>query len=209
MKGKRFWKYWWVICCISVLLMGPGIVSCTGDDNDDDGPTGIVMPLSIGNSWTYSYNSAQIGTGTFTMKGTGTQTVLGVEATRIDYSGSFYDGMGYWILLRNDSDGLNFYGDAFNGIVNLPDLWCKYPCSTGDTWQTSGQGAVVNWVVISTDETITVNGVSYSTIHVTGVTQGSGSVAEHWWALNIGEVKFEVTMAGATLSGELLSYTIL
>ena len=177
----------------------------SGGDDSNDGTEGI-MPLSIGNWWLYSLESDGAVPGTYRMDAVRTQSVSGVTATRIEYSGDpMYDG--YWSLLTNQGDTLYYYGDAFNGTLTTPDLWFKSSLKTGDTWQTSGQGGVVDWVVISTSTRVTVEAGTFNCFHVRGLSEVE-TYADHWWAVGVGEVKYEMDIGSASISGELKNYSL-
>ncbi len=116
------------------------------------------------------------------------QQVAGVDVTKVQYSGSvIFEN--YFVYLRNDIGGLYFYGDELFGELTTPDLWCKYPCTVGDEWSTSGQGAVVNWEVIATSERVTVPEGTYDCIHLRGTNEGGGTPADHWFSVGVGVVK--------------------
>jgi hypothetical protein len=177
-----------------------------GDNGDGNGSGEGVMPLSIGNWWLYSLESGGAVPGTYRMDAVRTQNVSGVTATRIEYSGDpMYEG--HWSLLVNQGDSLLFYGDSFNGILTTPDLWFKSSLKKGDTWQTSGQGGVVDWVVISTSEKVTVPAGTFDCILVRGVGE-AGTHADHWWAVGVGEVKYEMDIDVAVIRGELKDYSV-
>ncbi|MFC1853278.1 hypothetical protein ACFL27_24025 [candidate division CSSED10-310 bacterium] len=196
---------------IALLMCSIQVNGCTSgdddDDNDDDNGSGIVMPLTLNNIWNYSYQAGAAVSGTYSIQVVGDQSVNGVSVKKLDYAGDLY-GQDYWIYLQNQSDGLYFYGDTIWGELANPDLWAKYPCSVGDTWQTSGQGGVVNWTVISTSDTVTVAAGTFSCLHVRGFPQGSSEPADHWWSVGIGEVKASVSLGTYDLVQELTSYQL-
>ena len=178
----------------------------SGGGDDSNSVAEGIMPLSIGNWWLYSLESGGVVPGTYRMDAVRTQSVSGVTATRIEYSGDpMYDG--YWSLLNNQDNALYFYGDSLNGTLTTPDLWFKSSLKIGDTWQTSGQGGVVDWVVISTSENVTVPAGTFDCILVRGVGE-AGSHADHWWAVGIGEVKYEMDIDVAVIRGELKDYSV-
>jgi hypothetical protein len=195
---------------ISLCADGSGDNSGDGSGSGSDSGSDItgvgIMPLTIGNWWDCSYDAGSIS-GTFRMEASATQSVSGVTATRVDYTGDLY-GEDYWILVLNEGNDLNFYGDQINGTLTTPDLWCRSTFSVGDTWQTKGQGGVVNWVVISTDEKVTVGAGTFTCIHMIGTAAGGTSMADHWWAVGVGEVKLTTTMSTGVITVELEDYFV-
>jgi hypothetical protein len=173
-------------------LLVVGLVCCSGcftspDDDDDDDGGDVVWPLDIGNSWTYNYYSMDQRT-EFTIEVTGAQDVGGTAVSKVEYTDYVIDG--YYILVRNGTGGLYYYGDPIFGEFASPDLWVKYPCSVGNTWQTSHQGAVVNWEVLATSESVTVPDGTYSCIHIRGTSALTGrSYADHWYCVGTGWIK--------------------
>jgi hypothetical protein len=175
-------------------LLVVGLVCCSGcftsaDDDDDDPPDGddVVWPLDIGNWWTYNYYSMDQRT-QFTIEATFTQDVGGTTVTRVDYTDYVIDN--YFIFVRNATGGLYYYGDAIFGEFSSPDLWVKYPCSVGNTWQTSHQGAVVNWDGPATAESVTVPDGTYNCIHIRGTAALDGrTYADHWYSVGTGWIK--------------------
>lgn len=184
------------------------IISLCGDGSGSDtGGTGDgIMPLTIGNWWECSYSAGAIS-GTFRMEAAATQMVNGVMATRVDYTGDLYAD-DYLNLLANEGNDLNYYGDPINGTLTTPDLWCRSTFKVGDTWQTKGQGGVVNWVVVSISEKVTVGAGTFTCIHTLGTGTSGTSAAEHWWAVGVGDVKFTSTTSSSLFVGELEDYSV-
>jgi len=164
-----------------------------------------IMPLEIGNSWTYEYSAGPSFEGEFYMEVTEKVEVFGEEVYKLDFEGALFDGE-YWQLLKNIEDGLYFYGHTFHGELETPDLWIEADAEVGQTWQTQGQGGEVEWEVISISEEITVPAGTFECIYVQGKTDGSSSVVEHWWAVGVGEIK--AYMEAANLVWELTAYDV-
>lgn len=224
MKNKNFFSLP-LFFTILITIAGLYFYSCSSDEDkskDDDTKKGngngtetetelksegVAMPLTLKSTWKYNYDAGKIDKGIFTMTAVENQTVNETEVTKIDYTGEIY-GDNYWILLKNTDEGIRFYGDEHTGKLKTPDLWLKYPCKEGDKWETSKQGKVVKWEVVSTSETIKVPAGEFTCIHVRGIPEGTSSPADHWWAINVGEVKFEIELGTTKLVGELESYKI-
>lgn len=171
----------------SRTLTTGGSLTFAGTYVENGGGGEVVWPLDLDNFWTYSYEFGG-DPESVTLTAGLVQQVAGVDVTVVQYSGSdIFEN--YFIYLRNDTGGLFFYGDELFGGLLTPDLWCKYPCTVGDEWSTSGQGAVVNWEVIATSESVTVPDGTYDCIHVRGLAEGGGTPADHWFAVGVGEVK--------------------
>lgn len=222
MKNKNFLSLP-ILFSVFIIIAGLSFYSCSNDEDkskDDDKnkengngteteiiSEGVAMPLTLKNTWKYNYEAGKIDKGTFTMTAVENQTVNETEVTKINYTGGIY-GDNYWILLKNTDDGVYFYGDNPTGKLKTPDLWLKYPCKEGDKWETSKQGGVVEWEIISTSETIKVPAGEFTCIHARGITKGTSNAADHWWTTDIGEVKFEVDLGTYKLIGELESYKV-
>lgn len=168
-------------------LTDDGEITFTGTYVEEGGGGDVVWPLDLDNYWIYSYEYGGEPESVTLTAGL-VQQVLGTDVTVVQYTGSDIFEY-YFIYLRNGAGGLYFYGDELVGALYTPDLWCKYPCTVGDEWSTSGQGAVVNWEVIATDESVTVPDGTYECIHLRGTPEGGGTVADHWFAVGVGEVK--------------------
>lgn len=210
----RIWGRNFLLFCVVGLLVFSSFsfIACSDDDDDDDdnndSSSEIVMPLTVGNTWTYAITQSPTGTGSFTMTVASTEFFSCGEVARINYTGDLYT-TGYYIWLRNEQGlGLYFWGDEFWGQLDTPDLWCKNPTSVGDTWQTSGQGGVVNWVVVSTSQTVTTAAGTFNNcIEIQGSPSvDPQSIATHFWALGVGEVK--ATLPSLGLTWELQSYSV-
>ena len=79
-------------------------VACSDDDDDnDDDSSGLVMPLNIGNSWTYTLTQSPMGSGEYTMVVGSIETFDCGEVARINYSGTTYTE-GYYVWVRNEED---------------------------------------------------------------------------------------------------------
>ncbi len=168
-------------------LTADGELTFTGTYVEEGGDDDVVWPLDLDNYWTYSYEFGG-DPESVTLTAGLVQQVAGVDVTVVQYTGSdIFEN--YFIYLRNDTGGLYFYGDELFGGLLTPDLWCKHPCTVGDEWSTSGQGAVVDWEVIATSESVTVPDGTYDCIHLRGTTEGGGTPADHWFAVGVGEVK--------------------
>jgi hypothetical protein len=170
-----------LVCTAGCLFGGD-----EGDDDDDD-PDDVVWPLDIGNWWTYDYYTLDQRT-QFTVEATETVDVSGTTVTKVEYVDYVVDD--YYILVRNATGGVYFYGDPIFGETATPDLWVKYPCTVGDTWQTSHQGALVDWEVIATAQSVTVPDGTYSCIHIRGTNALNGrSYADHWYSVGTGWIR--------------------
>lgn len=192
---------------LPVLVVGlaccAGCFTSADDDDDGDGDgDDVVWPLDTGNSWTYDYSTTNQRTA-FTIEVTGTQDVGGTTVSKVEYIDYVVDD--YYILVRNATGGLYYYGDPIFGEFSTPDLWVKYPCSVGNTWQTSHQGAVVNWEVLATSESVTVPDGTYSCIHIRGTAALTGrTYADHWYCVGTGWIK----MTSGALTIELIDKDI-
>ncbi len=172
---------------VTQVLATGGSLTFSGTYVEEGGGDAVVWPLDLDNYWIYSYEYGGEPE-TVTLTASLVQQVAGVDVTKVQYSGSvIFEN--YFVYLRNDIGGLYFYGDELFGELTTPDLWCKYPCTVGDEWSTSGQGAVVNWEVIATSESVTVPEGTYDCIHLRGTNEGGGTPADHWFSVGVGVVK--------------------
>lgn len=165
----------------------------------------VVMPLEIGNSWTYIYSAGPEFNGKFTMVVSEIIEVNDNEVYKLDFTGDLYNE-DYWQLLQNNDSKLYFYGHLLHGELKTPDLWLDMEAEVGQTWETNGMGAVVEWEVISLSETITVAAGTFECIHIQGKTTGYNTAVDHWWAIGVGEIKAYVEMAD--LEWELSEFEI-
>lgn len=194
-------RHLWPLIVIASLGLLQG---CSG--NDDDGLNNppadgsIIMPLAIGNTWTYE--STYVGVDdpeTYTMTSTGVETVADVSVTTVEYSGMIPISI-YYVYYRNNAGNLYFYGDMFEEY-DTPDLLCKSTCSVGDSWYRSG----VTWEVIATSESVTVPEGTYDCIHMRDtVDEGGGRVTDIWYAIGVGMIK----SVGDTQTDVLISKSI-
>jgi hypothetical protein len=156
-----------------------------------------IMPLTVGNTWE---NSLTVTiepplAATITYEATGTESVAGITATRIDGT---CDGnplicsrmVGYWYLAANQGDSLYSYADNTFGEYDPPNLLCSTSFNVGDTWQTtSSEGSVVEWEVVSTTETVTVPAGTFTDCIRYRATSGANE--ERWYHVGTGTVKTE------------------
>ncbi len=149
-----------------------------------------IMPLAIGNIWTYTFSAGEKMTGIYICEITGTEEVSGVEAYKMEFDGTIYPA-GYYQLYTIENGEVFFWGDPDNGFLEEPDMIIKNPIEEDFTWTTRGLGAEVEWEIVSLDEELTVPAGTFECIHAVG-TGPSGSKTDHWYAPGVGDVKILV-----------------
>ncbi|MGA9116315.1 MAG: hypothetical protein WB626_06035 [Bacteroidota bacterium] len=144
------------VCVILIWIAG-----CTKEGNPVDGgpfnnPT-VIMPLVIGNEWTYASRSLDTA-GQVT--GTDTATFKIVRDTTMGVERWYFIGRdsGAWELLTNRSDGL-WYTARVSGGIRTPVLLAKYPAFVNDTFYGLDSVFVT---VVSTSTPVTVPAGSFT-----------------------------------------------
>ena len=74
-----------------------------------------IMPLAVGNIWTYSFSAGEKMSGTYICEITGTEEVSGIEAFKMEFDGTIYPA-GYYQLYTIDDGEAFFWGDPDNSI---------------------------------------------------------------------------------------------
>jgi hypothetical protein len=155
-----------------ILVAAVVLVTCSEDEETptQPEPTGVLVPLTVGNTWEYidtMYTGGNNGT-VSTIVVTADTTVT-VGTTDYDchvwrwHGGMFSEPTDY--LVRNESNGL------WNLGVMCPSdaqffrvMWAKYPASTADTWSKTFAGCVFGSVMaIPGDADFVESGYSYAT----------------------------------------------
>jgi hypothetical protein len=118
------------------------VASC--DDQTDDAASGnVIMPLKVGNYWTF-VDSSFDDTGVFIEADTSTLSITGKKT--IAYQGQSYEvylwtwtsyGADHSWLVWNGEDGLYLFGGTSpkGDYVLTKSLSIKYPAETGDEWE--------------------------------------------------------------------------
>lgn len=147
-------------CTLILFVLLSMVLGC----KKDEGPTGppatpssVIMPLKVGNQWTFSatfYDSNGVA-----LNGSGLTTISIIRDTTITGEkwyllGVF--GIASGSLLANRSDGLW----EIDPGSSSPYLIFKFPASAGDTYSTSSLGGKI--VVGSISSSITVPQGAYS-----------------------------------------------
>ena len=115
-------------------------------------PSGQILPLSVGNYWTYL---PDITTQTVTISITGTIDIQGETCYKWFAQGDQVE----WYY-KNKSDGCWAYG--YSGPYQYPpDLEYKYPANSGDTW-------ITNWIAVPVPTTMTCESTNVTFESYTG-----------------------------------------
>lgn len=118
----------------------------TNPINDDNNNFNSIMPLKVGNSWTF-IDSAFTDIGNFVRADTTKLKII--DKTNISYQGKIIEAY-YWnwidmsngqpfeisSLCANDNDGFHFYGGRYldSNIVLGKFLFLKFPTAVGEIW---------------------------------------------------------------------------
>jgi hypothetical protein len=181
---------------IILFLAMMSLISC----NKDEGPTGSsntgsggIIPLKIGNSWTFRITSAS---GTFTATNSINQD------TTINNEKWFLVGSNTWGTNRAD-------GFWFIKGTNPPLLAYKYPASVGDSCQAA---YYLSTKILSINDTITVPAGRFPCYkYQSNRTDYPDHRLEmiEWYAPNIGPVRIKQYSSGNLSSvSELTAYTL-
>ncbi|RKX29265.1 MAG: hypothetical protein DRP47_02195 [Candidatus Zixiibacteriota bacterium] len=170
-----------VMVVFTILCALMCVISCDDDGVSNNETSSVIMPLTVGNSWTWERLGRDTLGDTIWID---TCHNIVVSDTTID-SETWYklvSNCGKVGLKANRSDGL------WSRISpDETDLIAKYPASVGDHW--FNQGSTTQLSTIVTDTVITVPAGTYSCIgyqwdHI----NGSNSFGINFYAVNIGIV---------------------
>lgn len=118
------------------------VASC--DDQTDDAASGsVIMPLKVGNYWTF-VDSSFDDVGAFIEADTSTLSITGKKT--IEYGGASYEvflwtwityGSDHSWLMGNGDGGLYLFGGTSpkGDYILTKSLSIKYPAETGDEWE--------------------------------------------------------------------------
>jgi hypothetical protein len=117
------------------------VTSC--DDQTDSTVSGVIMPLKVGNYWTF-VDSSFDDAGLFIEADTSTLSITGKKT--IEYGGASYEVyLWTWITYGSDHSWLAANGDGglyiFGGTsvkgeyILTKSLSIKYPADSGDEWE--------------------------------------------------------------------------
>ncbi len=191
--NKHLTKLIMTVLVLSIIAIQVQLLGCSGNDDSNPAPPPsgeVVMPLDIGNSWMYTYTASGTVQGLETGTATATHQVAGVTATIVDWIFEYPNKTDtYYEYYRNASGGLYLCGWEGNEDLSEPLLYCKYPCSVGDSWVWSTENNEVTWVVISTSEAVTVPLGTYRCIHIRGTWDNETYSEDMWFKVGLGLVK--------------------
>lgn len=152
----------WIVCGFFIAFL---LAACS-NNNDTSGngsKMDVIMPLAIGNSWTYEVQPADSADGVpmFTDSVIGFDTINGVQwalVQRSSLASSFF--------YRDASDGLHKV-ETYDTAGIFDNLLAKYPAQTGDSYTDSlwifyHNGGDTNWKVMPGSATTTVLSINES-----------------------------------------------
>ena len=195
-----------LLAVMAIVLAGT-IFSCSDDDQiTNSEPSEDIMPLAIGNRWTYEILRLDPLGDTVSLDSQSTvivgDTVISGQTwyqyeTDVIQSSDLPD-------LRNASDGLLITGPD---STYPPYLLAKYPATTGDTW-TNANGDDTLWVR-GTKVSVTVPAGTYECVQY-AIHRLSGDSTINYYAPGTGLVRqiFFVSRTHSQNRSELLSATI-
>ena len=216
------------ILLILVSLTG---ASCSDEDCDCDpcAPSprpSVIMPLAVGNSWTY-LDSVTISGSTHTSYAhisVAAETTLTIQsrdypAFKVEEVDSLINKEKTTRFLGNDFDGLWNLGVRCTGNLSpLQFMFAKYPATVGDTWTSvyarcvMGSGGVLGPGVAESKDTDLVyvapaGAFTCYTIHEHYETAGEYDI--YWYfAPKVGMVAMEFYSSSLTLKRRLVSYSL-
>lgn len=181
-----------IILISSILLWNCSSDSST-DINENGSNNGVILPLSVGNKWTYElkyYTNNKLDSMNFLTYFIDSTYIFNNE---IWYSlrANLYKGI---MPLKNKHDGLYIY-DPQDTVK--PILWLKYPASIGDKWEipTKGDTDSTIYEVESIDSSIASNiGIHICYIYSVRYTWYSNhtTTSTHYYEPNLGLIKEEI-----------------
>ncbi len=145
---------------ISYLSLAFLLAACSNSESpsNNGNHSGVIMPLAIGNSWTYQVEPADSANGvpTFTDSITGFDTINGIAWFVVQRSSS-----GSPFYYREASDGLH-EALPFDTNGTFDNLCAKYPAQSGDhytdsMWVSYHLAGDTTWKVMPGSSTTTVD----------------------------------------------------
>jgi hypothetical protein len=159
--------------CLSTLLLFLALAGCKKDNaTNPDAASGI----KVGSKWVYKYtqfnsSGAVLGTSNIELVVTSEQTIGGEK---------------WWVLNATGSTTPELLRKATNGYItyknNMAQLQFKIPAAVNDTWRvtfSSAAGDYSDFKVISTSQSVTVPGGTFSTYYAEGY--DSNSIEDKVW----------------------------
>jgi hypothetical protein len=180
--------------CLLLLLLNLITSSgCKKDDTFTNTNVEVILPLSVGNSWTYKVTPYDTGGNplTYNLPDVGVQvyydTLVGSDRW---YSLSQHRPAVGFDWRSNKSDGL-WQQDAYSRTY----LLYKYPANANETYSS----ASAQVTVLAVDQMVTVPKGTYACIKYKFVDLGARATFYAYVSPNLGEIKFE--RIGNTPSG--------
>jgi len=205
--------------------------SCSDEDCDCDpcAPSprpSVIMPLAVGNTWTY-LDSVTISGSTHTYDAqisVAAETTLTIQsrdyaAFKVEEVDSLINKEKTTRFLMNDFDGLWTLGIRCTGnLSTLQFISAKYPAEVGDTWTSAyvrcimGSGGVLGPGVAECTNTGSVYDVpagAFTCYSIHEHPEPAGAYDIYWYfAPNVGMVAMDLYSAGTVIKRRLVSYSL-
>ncbi len=214
-----------LLICIVVSAILLASCECSDDDQDESVNTDVIIPLAVGNEWTYLYTSSTY-TDTLRIGITGSMTLdTGDRESRIAYLWSWFDFetgqySDFSWLRYNTEEGFHSAGGISPSDTLLLDyLQLKYPVSKGESWiypDLEYDYIEDEWIVNDTleafctavDTLVSTPAGDFSCVEVTlcylGTTPGEYYVQRFYYAPKIGYIGFRLFAGGEVTASRLL-----
>lgn len=196
MKAVKIFVKYMVVFVLSVLMIT--FCSCSGDDDDDNDTASpsSIMPLEIGNFWTWTFENIEE---TWTVSEE--TTLQGVDVYKVTVTSQQNED--YALYFRNEEDGLYAVGSDFE-FFDPPRLYIKYPVDLGEDFI---DGWSFNYTVVSLTETVTVPAGTFTEcIKYEARYPGGDLVSIEYWKPGVGRIKQDFIAGGIVF--ELKNYSV-
>ncbi len=210
---------------IGLVLSTILLSSCESEAYQDATETDVIIPLAVGNRWTYYYSSGTVED-TLRIGITGTLTLdTGIRDPQTVYLWNWFDFdanqfTDHKWMRYNAGDGFHTAGGISPSDTLLLDcMHLKYPVSEGERWiYPDIEYDYINeaWIITDTleafctavDTLVSTPAGEFSCVEVTlcrlGLTPGDQYVQRFYYAPNIGYIGFMLYVMGEVTASRLL-----
>ena len=183
-----------VIALLSMTVFVGGVLvsACdSGGSNDGDEGQSALMPLKVGNSWTYEVSQSD-GSTEATLEITRSVTIDDEQHYEMDPGLDQYETDGEPFLVRTQGDGLYVMEED---LVGFP---LKYPAEDGEIYtHTDDDGN--EYRITVTDQTITVPAGTFDCLQYEIESDGSACISPDVGPIQINLLSLEANLASYSL----------